>query len=53
MLGLQRLELVQQAVELLVGDLGLVVDVVALFVVTDPCAKLGDARERIHRSAVS
>ena len=35
MLGLELLELVQQRVELVVGDLGLVVDVVALFVVAD------------------
>ena len=43
MLGLERLELVQQAIELLVGDLGVVVDVVALFVVADRVAQLADA----------
>jgi hypothetical protein len=34
-LGLEPLELVQQPVELLVGDLRVVVDVVALFVMAD------------------
>ena len=43
MLRLERLELVQQAVELLVGDLGIVLDVVALFVVADRAAQLLDA----------
>ena len=41
MLRLEPLELVQQPIELLVGDLGSVVDVVALFVVADGVAKLG------------
>ena len=43
MLGLEPLELVQQAVELLVGNLGVVVDVVALFVVADGVAELFQA----------
>ena len=42
-LRLERLELVQQAVELLVGNLGVVLDVVALFVVPDRAAQLVDA----------
>ena len=50
MLRLEPLELVQQAVELLVGDLGIVVDVVALFVVPDRVAQLVDAMSR-HVSA--
>ena len=40
MLGLEALELVQQPIELFVGDLGIVVDVVALFVVADGVAEL-------------
>ena len=40
MLRLERLELVQQRVERLVGDLRIVVDVVALFVVADLVAEL-------------
>ena len=43
MLRLERLELVQQRVELVVGDLGIVVDVVALFVMPDRVAELRDA----------
>ena len=35
MLGLEPLELVQQPIELLVGDLRIVVNVVALFVMAD------------------
>ena len=46
MLGLEPLELVQQRVELLVGDLRGVVNVVALFVMPDRGAELGDAFER-------
>jgi hypothetical protein len=42
-LGLQPFELVQQTIELLVGDLRVVVDVVALFVVADGITKLGKA----------
>ena len=40
------LELVQQRVEGLVGDLGAVVDVVLLFVMTDLVAQLGGQRGR-------
>ena len=43
MLGFEPLELVQQRVELLVGDLGIVVDVVALFVMADRVAQLFEA----------
>ena len=43
MLGLERLELVQKPIEFFVGDLRIVVDVVALFVVADESAKFGDA----------
>ena len=43
MLGFELLELVQQPIELLVRNLGLVVDVVALFVVPDGLAKCRDA----------
>ena len=52
MLRLERLELVQQPVELFVGNLGVVVDVVALFVVADRAAQLVDAllRRDAHRS---
>ena len=39
MFGLEPLELVQQPIELLVGDLRGVVDVVALFVVADLAAR--------------
>ena len=48
-LGLEALELVQQAVERLVGDLGSAVDVVALLVVANLLAELADAVEGIHR----
>ena len=44
MLGLELLELVQQRVELGVGDLGVGVDVVALFVMADRVAKLARSR---------
>ena len=44
MLRLEPLELVQQPIELLVGDLGIVVDVVALFVMPDGIAQLARAR---------
>ena len=43
MLGFERFELLQQRVELGVGDLGIVVDVVALFVVTDRVTQLAEA----------
>ena len=43
MLGLEPLELVQQPIELLVGDLRVVVDVVALFVMPDRVTQLADA----------
>ena len=52
-LGFELLELVQQPIELLVGNLGRVVDVVALFVVPDGVTKLVDAflgRLGRHRS---
>ena len=39
MVALERLQLLQQGVELGVGDLGVVVDVVALFVVADLLAE--------------
>ena len=51
MLRLEPLELVQQPIELLVGDLRVVVDVVALFVVADVVAKLSDAGEGIRSLA--
>jgi hypothetical protein len=35
MLGLEPLQLMEQTVELLVGDLGVAINVVALFVVAD------------------
>ena len=44
-LGLEALELVQQPVECLVGDLRRVVNVVALLVVADLLAELVDALE--------
>ncbi len=53
MLGLETFQLVEQAVELFVGDVGVAVDVVALFVVADQVAELVDAPGRIplgHRS---
>ena len=61
MLASSALELVQQRVELVVGDLGLVVDVVALFVVADLVAELAmraadpsDAiADRVRAQAVS
>ena len=43
MLRLETLELVQQPIELLVGNLRVVVDVVALFVMPDGVTKLPDA----------
>ena len=51
-LRFEPLELVQQRIELLVGDLGVVVDVVALFVMPDGVAELGEARlDGRHRNA--
>jgi hypothetical protein len=46
MLRLELFELVEQRVEFFVGDLGGVVDVVLLFVVTDKRAEPVDFRER-------
>jgi len=43
MLLLQLLELAHQVVELRIADLGLVLDVVQLFVMTDEPSELGDA----------
>ena len=40
---LERAQLAHERVELGVGDLGIVVDVVALFVVADQLAKFADA----------
>ena len=51
MLGLELLELVQQPIELLVGDLRIVVDVVALFVMADRVAKLADALRAMKLTA--
>ena len=45
---LQPLELVEQAIERLVGDLRGVVDVVALFVMADRVTKLADAFACLH-----
>ena len=45
---LERLQLGEQRVELGVGDLGIVVAVVALFVVADLSAEFGDALGRRH-----
>ena len=51
---LEPLELVQQLVELLIGDLGVVVDVVAFFVVANGFAELANAvGGRLHRSRES
>ena len=50
MLRFEPLELVQQPIELLVGDLGIVVDVVALFVMPDGVAQLADALQHIHQN---
>ena len=47
-LRFERFQLVEKTIELLVGDLGRVVDVVALFVVADLVAKLLYALERLH-----
>ena len=49
MLGLQPPELVQQGIELAVGDFRLIEDVVALFVVADQATKLGDPIGRSQR----
>jgi hypothetical protein len=55
MLRLDSLELVQETIEFLVGDLGIVEDVVPLFVVPDGHSKLVDAQgwryDHIRRSA--
>ena len=52
--GFEILELVQQPVEFLVGNLRVVVDVVALFVVTNRLAQLANAVGRLfHRSRES
>src|SRR5262249_31209987 len=54
--GLEMLELVQQRVELLVCDFRIVVDVIALFVMTDRITKLLQAGDRIgfgHRSVIA
>ena len=48
MVGLERFEFVQQAVERLVRDLGRGVDVVLLFVVADGGAKFADAGGGFH-----
>ena len=48
MLCFEPLELVEQPIERFVGDLRLVVDVVALFVVADRLTKLADALRRIN-----
>ncbi len=50
MLRLQRLELLHQGVEGIVGDFRIVLDVVAIFVTTDLVAKLGEACDRLHRA---
>ncbi len=55
-LGLETFQLVEQAVELFVGNLGVAVNVVAFFVVADQVAELFDALGRIplgHRSRES
>ena len=49
MLRFEPLELVQQPIELLVGDLGIVVDVVALFVMPDGVTQLAETLQRVHR----
>ena len=54
MLGFERVELLQQRIELGVGDFWVVEDVVALFVVADLVTKLAEAffrreaRQRRH-----
>jgi hypothetical protein len=48
MFRLEPFELVEQRVELLVGDLGLVQDVVTVLVMSNLLAELGYALERIH-----
>ena len=50
MLRLELLELVQQPIELLVRDLRIVVDVVALFVMADGVAQLA---ERVRADVMS
>ena len=51
MLGFEVLEVVQQPIEFLVGNLRVVVDVVALFVVTNRFAQFANAvSRRCHRS---
>ena len=51
MFRLEALELVQEAIELLVGDLGIVVDVVTLFVMTDRVAESVNSFFYTHRQA--
>jgi hypothetical protein len=53
MLGLETFQLVEKALELVVGDFRIAVNVVPLFVVADPVAEFFDAPGRIplgHRS---
>ncbi len=50
MIALEILQLAQERVELGVGDLRVLVDVVALFVMADLLAKLFDAGGGIHGS---
>ena len=45
---LERLELLQQPIEFRVGDLGVVMDVVPLFVVADPRAESGNLLGSCH-----
>ena len=58
MLGFERVELLQQRVELGVGDFGIVEDVVALFVMANLVTKLAEAffrreaRQRRHTSGL-
>ena len=53
MLCLEAFELVQQRVELLVGDLGSVVDVVALFVMADRITQLVECVLQARSSTIS
>ena len=48
--GLEVAQLVEQSVVLIVGDLGIVEDVVAIVVVLEELAELGRARGRRHPS---
>ncbi len=49
MFRFDALELVKEPIELLVGDLGIVVDVVALLVMTDRVAQFTDTLQHVHR----